>query len=137
MKKTLAFIILFSLICAMPGLATASQIELTLATAIEQLGAPYELYSDAPFSFNCFTFVAYCFNEVVPGLISLDGIAADYEKITSIRDVKPGDIIGFKSSKNLRGILGYHFGIYIGKGYFIHAANKTDGVIVSRLKDYK
>lgn len=62
-------------------------------------------------------------------------ISGSYAKISSIKNLELGDIVGFKSLKKLRGILGYHFAIYAGNGYIIHAANKTDGVMVSKLKD--
>ena len=137
MKRTIAFILLFLMLFTMPGMAASYQVEQVLAIAANQLGAPYELRSNAPESFNCVSFVAYCFNQVAPGTITLDGIDADFKKVSSISDLKPGDVVGFRSSKKLKGIRGYHFGIYIGKGYFIHAANKAEGVIVSKLKDYK
>ena len=134
-RKTIAFLLLFAIILTMPAMASGSEAERVISVAIGLLGTPYELKSDAPNSFNCFSFVEYCFNQVVPGTISLTGISGSYAKISSIKNLEPGDIVGFKSSKKLRGILGYHFAIYAGNGYIIHAANKTDGVTVSKLKD--
>ena len=137
MKRTIACVLLLILALSVPAMAAPSQAEKVVSVAMEQVGAPYKLHSNAPKSFNCVTFVAYCFNKVAPGTISSDGISVSYKKVSSIRSLKPGDIVGFKSTKRLKGIMGYHFGIYVGKGYFVHAANKTDGVIVSQLKDFK
>ena len=50
--------------------------------------------------------------------------------------VQPGDIVCFKTSGNEKGLLSYHFGIYMGKGYFIHASNTAKQVIVSKMKSY-
>lgn len=137
MKRIIALVLLIAMATAAPALASSSQVKQVISIAMDQLGAPYELLSDAPNSFNCFSFVAYCVNQVVPGKISTKSIDGDYSKIKSIKSLAAGDIICFKSSKKLKGILGYHFGIYVGKGYFIHAANKDDGVTVSKISDYK
>ncbi len=137
MKRAAAFMLVIVMALAMPATASSSQAGQVLAVAREQLGAPYALKSDAPNSFNCFSFVAYCFNQVVPGTITRDGVKADYERIDAISKLKTGDIVIFKSARQLRGFKGYHFAIYAGKGRIIHAANPTDGVTVSKLKNYK
>lgn len=137
MKKAIAVVLLLALMSAVPAMAMSSKVEKLLSTALEQMGAPYELYSDAPNSFNCFTFVTYCVNEVEDGKITWEGIDGSYKKITSIKRLKSGDIICFKNSKHHKGVLGYHFGIYLGKGYFIHAANQDEGVTIDEVKDFK
>ncbi len=136
-EREIALFLLLALVCSMPAMAESSRVEQLLSVAVEQLDAPYELFSDAPNSFNCLTFVIYCFNQVASGKISVQGIDGDYEKISSIRNVQPGDIVCFKSSSRLKGVLGYHFGIYVAKGYFIHASSEAGKVTVSKLKNYK
>lgn len=137
MKRTVALVLLIIMVFITPATAASSRTGRVISVALKQLGAPYELISDAPNSFNCVSFVSYCYNKVVPGTIAKNRITADYSRIAAIKDLKPGDIVGFRSSKKSKGLVGYHFGIYLGRGRFIHAANKADGVIVSKLKDYK
>ena len=137
MKRTLAVAVLLAMMLAMPAAAEKSRVGQVLDVAREQLGKPYSLISDAPDSFNCISFVAYCYNQVQPETILTDGINADYEKIESMDQMEPGDIICFRGNKNQKGLLGYHFGIYVGYNYFIHASSQDGGVMVSRLKNYK
>lgn len=137
MKRSIALVLLFALLFSMPAMASSSQVEKVLAVAMKQLGAPYELLSDAPKSFNCVSFVMYCFNQVESGTISQDGIKGDYTKITSTKHLKPGDIVCFEGSSGQKGILGSHYGIYAGKGCFIHASNRDGMVTASKFKDYK
>ena len=136
-RKTTAVFLLLILAVLMPARADSSQVEQLLSVAIEQMDAPYELFSSAPDSFNCLTFVTYCFNQVSNGIISVKGVKGGYKKITSMQDVKPGDIVCFKSSNRMKGILGYHFGIYFGRGYFIHASNSAGKVTASKLSQYR
>ena len=135
MKRLIA--VLLILLLATPAMAASSKKDMILSVATEQIGKPYELYSDAPNSFNCVTFVAYCFNAVAPGTVSENGVNRAYDKITSKQDLKVGDILCFKTSSDQKGILGYHFGIYLGKGCFIHASNSAGEVTMSALKNYK
>ena len=72
MKRTIACVLLLILALSVPAMAAPSQAEKVVSVAMEQVGAPYKLHSNAPKSFNCVTFVAYCFNKVAPGTISSD-----------------------------------------------------------------
>ena len=137
MRRTIALVLLIALAAATPALAAPSRAKQAISVAMEQLGAPYELKSDAPNSFNCFSFVAYCVNQVVPGKISEKRIDGKYSIVKSIQKLKTGDIVCFKSSSKLKGVLGFHYGLYAGKGYFIHAANRDEGVKVSKINSYK
>lgn len=136
MKRFVCCLLLISILFSNVALASSSKIDKVLSIAVKQIGTPYEFVSNVPKSFNCFSFVAYCFNKVQSGIISQSGVSGNYKKISLVKDVKVGDILVFKSSSFLSGIMGYHFGIYLGHGYFIHA-NKNDGVTVSKLKLYK
>ncbi len=136
-KRAIAVFLLLILAAAMPATADSSQVERLISVAIEQLDAPYELFSSPPDSFNCLTLVTYCFNQVADGTFSDKGVAGDFEKIASISDVEPGDIVCFKSSSRMKGILGYHFGIYVGRGYFIHASSSAGKVTANKLSKYR
>ena len=137
LRRVLTFVILFALIAATPAMASQSQVKQLLTEAMGQIGAPYKLHSDAPKSFNCLSFVAYCVNQVDDGTITADGIAGDYDKVTSYSKVKAGDVVCFRAAKRKKGIRAYHFGICIGGGCFVHATNDVGKVTVSRMKDYK
>ncbi len=137
MKRAAAFILVIVMALAMPAAASSSRAKQVLDVAREQIGAPYALKSDAPNSFNCLSFVAYCFNQVVPGTITRGGVKVEYEKIDAMSKLKAGDIVIFRSTNKLRSVKGYHFAIYAGKGRIIHAANPIDGVTVSKLKAYR
>ncbi|MDO4867434.1 MAG: NlpC/P60 family protein, partial [Clostridia bacterium] len=133
----IALFLVAILIVSIPATADSAQVESLLSVALEQLGRPYELFSTAPDSFNCLTFVMYCYNQVESGTFSFNRVEGGYERITSMRNVKPGDIVCFKSSSRLKGILGYHFGIFVGRGYFIHASSSIGKVCISKLKKFK
>ena len=136
-KRTIAVFLLLILAAYAPATADSTQVAQLLSIAKEQLGAPYELFSNPPDSFNCLTFVTYCFNRVADGTFSANGVERGYEKITAMKDAEPGDIVCFKSSSRMKGILGYHFGICVGRGYFIHASNSDGKVTVDKLSKYR
>ena len=107
MKRTLALILAILMALAAPAVGS-SQAKKVLSVAKKQIGAPYKLDADSPKSFNCFSFVAYCFNEVSPGTITSSGINGPYDTVTSASKLKAGDIVIFRSNRKLKGIMGYH-----------------------------
>ena len=137
LKRTIAAALLLAMLCATPAMASASQSRQVVAVALKQLGTPYALYSDAPNSFNCASFVTYCFNQVSSGTISKSGISGGYSRVSSVNNLKTGDVLCFKTARSEQGILNYHFGIYIGNGRFIHASTTADKVTISKLSNYK
>ena len=104
MKRTLALILAILMALAAPAVAS-SQAKKVLSVAKKQIGAPYKLDADSPKSFNCFSFVAYCFNEVSPGTITSSGINGPYDTVTSASKLKAGDIVIFRSNRKLKGIM--------------------------------
>ena len=137
MKKTVAIVLVLTLILAMPATAASPQVSKVLAVAKRQLGKPYALFSNAPRSFNCASFVIYCYNQVARGTITQNGIAVRYKKIRSIGSLKAGDILCFRLAKRQKGALTHHYGIYVGQGRFVHASNTDKMVTVSKLSAYK
>lgn len=135
-KRITALALLLILLSAIPATAASMRGVQVVSVAMKQVGKPYALHSDVPNSFNCATFVAYCCNQVSSGAVTKSGIGGKPKKITSVKKLEAGDIVCFKTSGSERGILSYHFGIYMGKGFFIHASNSANEVIVSKMKDY-
>ena len=131
-RKTLAIALVLAMIFATPALAASSQAKQVVSVALKQLGKPYALYPNSPSSFNCVSLVRYCYNQVSSGKITRGGA----DRITSLSKLGLGDIVCFKASGNEGGIPGCHFGIYVGKGYFIHASSSANKVIMSKVKNY-
>ena len=135
-KRTMAIALVLAMIFATPAMAASSQAKQVVAVALRQLGKPYALYPNSPSSFNCASLVRYCCNQVSRGKITRDGVSGSAARITSLRKVGLGDIVCFKSSGNENGVPSCHFGIYVGKGYFIHASSSANKVIMSKVKNY-
>lgn len=136
-KRLIALALVCALAFATPVLAAASNSRRVISVALKQLGKPYALKSDAPNSFNCASFVAYCVNQVSGGRISKEGIDGTHHRVTAFKNLRQGDVVCFRTSGTEIGILNYHFGLYMGRGYFIHASNSAGKVIISKLKDYE
>jgi len=99
--------------------------------AAGQIGKPYVFGRTGPKSFDCSGLVYYCLNQT--GL-SVDCTTAsgfskdkDWEKIASMDDLKPGDIMFFSTGGKNVG----HTGIYIGDGEMIDASS-SNGEVVQR-----
>lgn len=136
-RKTVALMLLLALVFSMSAASASSRSRAVVAVALKQLGKPYALNSSAPDSFNCVSLVAYCYNRVNSGTISKSGIRGRCTRITSTRKLSPGDVLCFKSPNNSKGTPDYHFGLYTGRGCFIHASSSAERVIMSKLKDYE
>lgn len=135
-RNIIALALVLALMSAMPAMATSSKGLQAVSVALRQLGKPYTLRSDAPESFNCATLVGYCINRVESGKITGSGVHGNYTRIGSIKRLEAGDVLCFKTTGSEIGILNYHFGIYMGRGYFVHASNSAGKVIVSKVRDY-
>lgn len=135
-KRIIALALLAALLATTPAMAASSKGLQTVSVALKQLGKPYQLKSDAPNSFNCATLVSYCLNRVESGKAGRGGITGGYTRISSMKLLNAGDVLCFRTTGSEIGILNYHFGIYAGKGYFVHASNSANRVIVSKVKDY-
>lgn len=99
-----------------------------VSIAYSLLGAPYIGGSNGPYGFDCSGFVQYVYSKVGVSIsrsswsqIS-DGVGVSYA------DIQPGDIISW-------GYSGYptHSALYVGNGMMIHAANPSQGVILSSI----
>ena len=101
-----------------------------VSLAYSKLGSPYVWGGTGPYAFDCSGFTSWIFRQSgrsIPRMVSGQYNAAD-EVIGSISQLQPGDLVFFNTYEWMG-----HVGIYIGNGQMIHAANETDGVIISSL----
>jgi len=110
---------------------SSADISAFLNLAAEQIGKPYVFGRSGPKSFDCSGLVYYCLNQA--GL-SVDRTTAsgfskekDWEKISSMDNLKPGDLLFFSTGGKKVG----HTGIYIGNGEMIDASS-SNGEVVQR-----
>lgn len=99
------------------------------------LGAPYRWGGEDSTGIDCSgltkNFSLYAFG------IELPRTAKEQMKVVQKvpkDSLKGGDLVFFKSSRSPSG---YHVGVYLHDGYYIHAASKRVGVIISSIKSNK
>lgn len=93
-----------------------------VAYAYAQLGKPYRYGADGPGAFDCsgLTLAAYA----RAGRRLPHRAAAQHGRPVSRRAARPGDLVKWA---------GRHVGIYVGRGYVIHAPKPGDRVKRARL----
>ena len=117
-----------------PGSTDASKLEYVIYIGQNQLGKPYIYGANGTSSYDCTGFTCYCFKQL---RIKLKRSAVDqgydntYPKITSISDLRRGDLVFFNTISD--NDLSDHAGIYLGAGYFIHASSGQGRVVISTL----
>ena len=99
-------------------------------TALYYLGVPYVWGGESPqVGFDCSGLVKYVFH--------LHGVELPHYSraqaklgmpVNRVEDLRPGDLVFFGNPI-------HHVGIYIGRGYFIHAPRTGDFVRISRLSE--
>lgn len=128
---------------AMPGQlratlegAKASKIEKTIYVAQALLGTPYSDDPNPPRSFDCAGFTAYCYSaawkDILKGSVRGQGYDDRFPRVDGTARLKRGDLVCFNTVEDSD--LCDHVGIYLGKGYFLHASSVAKKVIVSQLK---
>lgn len=116
--------------------AASSSIDRVIALAKTLIGRPYAASANPPSSFNCSVFVEYCMEKYG---YSMNGTAAAqasddrYQKITSVSDVKKGDVLCFDTDED--GVCD-HTAIYLGDGKFIEASRNAGEVQTNSLSDW-
>ena len=102
----------------------AAKVDALLAFAQTLLGKEYTRGGKGPNEFDCSGFVYYCLNnsgaKSIRYMTSGAWAKSSYDRVDSIGDLKPGDIICFKG----------HVGIYMGGGQMIHASSSADKVVI-------
>jgi len=111
---------------------TNASISKMISVAQKQLGKKYILGHEGPNSFDCSGLVYYCLKQAGSnrGRFNAAGYSrvSDWKKLTSIGDLKKGDLIFFYDNNFTK--VG-HVGIYIGGGMMIDASS-SNGKVVKR-----
>jgi cell wall-associated NlpC family hydrolase len=93
-------------------------------------GFPYRWGGTTRRGFDCSGFTKYLYSKVKGVTIPRTAAAQfKYGKKVSVKDMKPGDLLFFRS----RGLHVGHVGMYAGNGKMVHAANPRSGVTVDKL----
>lgn len=100
----------------------------------EWIGRPYRLGGNSEAGIDCSNFVVRLYKDVYNSF-SLSGTCRylwkQTERITE--DIlQEGDLVFFNSPKSPSG---WHVGVYLGNGQFVHAANRKEGVKISSLDE--
>lgn len=102
-----------------------------VSKAKSALGTPYVLGGSAPGGFDCSGLVKWAYNSIgvtLPRTAREQSVVG--EKIGNVEDMRAGDIVAFRHPKR-----GYHTGIYVGDGKFIHSPRKRTRVRINSLSD--
>ena len=98
--------------------------------ALQYVGCRYVRGGQGPSKFDCSGFVYYVYRhfgyDLKPGARNQWSLL---DERISKDELLPGDLLFF--SRNGRASSIFHVGIYIGDGQFVHAANSSDGLIVT------
>ena len=97
------------------------------------LGSRYVWGASRPGAFDCSGFTQYVMKKAKGRIIPrVSRRQAYYGKYVSRRDLRPGDLIFFDTSRSRRGYVN-HVGIYIGNNKFIHASSAKHRVVITSL----
>ncbi len=102
-----------------------------LRKARSAIGTPYVSGGMSPGGFDCSGFVCWAYKSVG---VSLPRTAREQsvvgKRITNVEDMRVGDIVAFRHPRR-----GYHTGIYVGDGKFIHSPHRRTTVRINSLDD--
>ncbi len=105
--------------------------------AMAQLGTPYVWGGSRPGGFDCSGFTMYVYGQFgysLPHTASGQWKSGIGERVYSIGELQPGDLVLFNDPSRNAGKACSHVGIYIGNGQHIHASSsRNNGVIISDL----
>ena len=95
------------------------------------IGTPYVFGGSAPGGFDCSGLVKWAYNSVGVNLPrTAREQAAVGKNVKDVKDMRAGDIVAFRHPKR-----GYHTGIYVGDGKFVHSPRKRTTVRINSLSD--
>ena len=102
-----------------------------LRKARSAIGTPYVPGGMSPGGFDCSGFVCWAYKSVgvnLPRTAREQSVVG--KRITNVEDMRVGDIVAFRHPRR-----GYHTGIYVGDGKFIHSPRRRTTVRVTSLDD--
>jgi len=108
---------------------SAKKAKKVASTAISRIGCKYRSGKTGPNAFDCSGLTYYCAKKA--GISIPRTACAQYNATTRVSKSKlrAGDLVFFSNSSSSLG----HAGVYVGNGYFVHAAITKYGVIKSKL----
>lgn len=114
-----------------------TKLEKFLKAANSKIGCEYVLGAKGPNKFDCSGFVYWCLRQAGVSTTRMDANnfskVSRWKNITSISDLKKGDLLFFKSDSSSRIS---HTGIYIGSGMMIDASSSNGKVVKRALSAY-
>ena len=100
-------------------------------TARSAIGTPYVSGGRNPGGFDCSGLVQWAYQSVG---VKLPRTAREQssigQRIMRVEDMRAGDIVAFRHPRR-----GYHTGIYVGDGKFVHSPRRRSSVKISSLDD--
>lgn len=109
-----------------------------IVSAAQQLGCVYEYgVTDPGRAFDCSSFTTYIyglFGVHLPQEAKATGYMKDALRIEDARSLIRGDIVCFDTVDDSD--KSDHVGIYLGRGFFMHASSVRGRVVVSHLAEY-
>lgn len=105
-------------------------LELVLDTASVAKGTPYVYGGSSLSGFDCSGLVRWAYNSVGVKLPRSAREQSQFGEKVAKNDLRMGDIVAFRHPRR-----GYHTGIYVGEGKFIHSPRRRDVVKISSLTD--
>lgn len=100
-------------------------------TARSAIGTPYVPGGRNPGGFDCSGLVQWAYQSVgvkLPRTAREQSVIG--QRITRVEDMRAGDIVAFRHPRR-----GYHTGIYVGDGKFVHSPRRRSSVKISSLDD--
>lgn len=99
-----------------------------VATALAQVGEPYEYGGETPDGFDCSGLAQYAYAHAGVRLPRTTADQWHAGRHVSLRDARPGDLLFYRVSHNWSGL---HVGIYVGDGHMVQASTSLGRVHVS------
>jgi lipoprotein Spr len=135
MKQTFKDITIFVIIMLMLTLSCSGQSKDLSTFVNEWMGVRYRLGGSTKRGIDCSQFTKKLYGEVY-GIKLGNNCQQQWNQTKRVQrdSLIVGDILFFKSRQSPSG---WHCGLYLGEGNFVHAANRAEGVKISNLSEPK